>query len=270
MIDFERLERLEPELREEFLHAKPFPHVVIDDFLPQGTAEAVLEDFARTEAGWNHYRHYNEQKLAVTDLSLVRERIRALLDDLHSQRFRDLLSRVTGIDDLIGDPDLEGGCMHQTLPGGALNMHTDFLSHSRRRSWSRQLNLLLYLNKGWKREWMGDLELWDREFSTCVRKLPPEFNRCVVFRTSAESLHGHPHALACPPGESRKSIALYYFRDEGVEQRVAPTRYHPLPGDPARKRFLMAADSALVRVYAFLKRKTPLSDRMVSRVLKHF
>jgi len=31
---------------------------------------------------------------------------------------------------------------------GFLNLHVDFLSHTKNRHWSRQVNLLLYLNQG--------------------------------------------------------------------------------------------------------------------------
>ncbi len=268
MLDFERLERRVPELRTEFAQAKPFPHVVIDDFLPEGSAERALGDFEPGD-GWNHYRHYNENKLAITDFAALSEPTHELVAELHSARFLDFLAAVSGIDGLAGDPDLEGGCLHKVLPGGSLNVHSDFLSHSEHRSWSRQLNLLLYFNRGWQPEWRGDLEFWDRDVSTCSRAITPLFNRCVIFRTSEHSFHGHPSPLACPPGEARKSMALYYFRDEGVPQRVRPTHYCALPHDPPHRRALVAMDSALLRVYAMLKRSTPLTDRMVSRVLKH-
>ena len=268
MLDFERLERRVPELRTEFAQAKPFPHVVIDDFLPEGSAEQALRDFESGDR-WNHYRHYNENKLAITDFAALSEPTHRLVSDLHSTRFLAFLAAVSGIDGLAGDPDLEGGCLHKVLPGGSLNVHSDFLSHSEHRSWSRQLNLLLYFNRGWQPEWRGDLEFWDRDVSTCSRAIAPLFNRCVIFRTSEDSFHGHPSPLACPPGEARKSMALYYFRDEGVPQRVKPTRYFALPHDPPHRRALVAMDSALLRVYALLKRSTPLTDRMVSRVLKY-
>jgi len=58
------------------------------------------------------------------------------------------LEALTGIRELVFDPELEGGGLHQTLPGGFLNIHTDFLTHNKRRHWSRQVNLLIYLNRG--------------------------------------------------------------------------------------------------------------------------
>ena len=45
----------------------------------------------------------------------------------------------------------------------------------------------------------------------CEQKIAPLFNRVVVFNTDEDSYHGLPDPLMCPDGESRKSIALYYY-----------------------------------------------------------
>jgi hypothetical protein len=36
-------------------------------------------------------------------------------------------------------------------------------------------------------------------------------NRCVIFSTTSTSYHGHPEPVACPEGNARKSLALYYY-----------------------------------------------------------
>jgi Rps23 Pro-64 3,4-dihydroxylase Tpa1-like proline 4-hydroxylase len=267
-VDFERLERIAEERHPEFAAAAPYPHVVIDDFLPAATAEAVREEFDRTGDGWKHYNHYNERKLALTDVSLMLPHTRALFDALQSDRFVRIVERLTGIEGLLADPDLDGAGLHRCYSGGFLNLHTDFLSHTKNRHWSRQLNLLLYLNRDWPEAWNGSLELWDAELKSCVRKVAPVFNRCMIFHTCEGSYHGHPAPLACPEGESRRSIALYYFRDEGETRQLQSTYYRARPDDPFHKKLLVAADRTLLRAYSVLKRYTPLSDRVVSRILR--
>jgi hypothetical protein len=44
-----------------------------------------------------------------------------------------------------------------------------------------------------------------------VVTVEPVFNRMVIFTTSDTSYHGHPEPLRCPPGRSRRSLALYYY-----------------------------------------------------------
>jgi Rps23 Pro-64 3,4-dihydroxylase Tpa1-like proline 4-hydroxylase len=94
--------------------------------------------------------------------------------------------------DRLADPHLDGAGLHETLPGGFLNVHTDFLAHTTERTWRRELNLLLFLNEAWTPEDQGWLELWDATVSRCERRIEPRFNRCVVFRTSETSFHGVP------------------------------------------------------------------------------
>jgi hypothetical protein len=67
------------------------------------------------------------------------------------------------------------------------------------------------LNKDWKEEFGGHLELWNRDVRQCEAKILPLFNRLVVFGTTDFTFHGHPNPLQCPEGMTRKSLALYYF-----------------------------------------------------------
>jgi Rps23 Pro-64 3,4-dihydroxylase Tpa1-like proline 4-hydroxylase len=192
-----------------------------------------------------------------------------VIAELSSPEFIALLESLTGIDHLLADPDLDGGGLHETRPGGHLNVHTDFLSHTLRRTWSRQLNLLLFLNAEWPASYRGELELWDAAVRRCERRIAPVLNRCVIFRTSEQSFHGVPGGVACPEGRSRRSLALYYFRDEASPLSLRPTRYVPLPTDPPARRLLIYADRLAVRLYALMKRYTPIGDRVVSRILRH-
>jgi Rps23 Pro-64 3,4-dihydroxylase Tpa1-like proline 4-hydroxylase len=270
VLDYERLNRLAEKLRNDFASAQPFPHVVIDDFLPEETAEAVLAEFSETQEGWKHYHHYNERKLALTDLDQMRPHSRKVLEELQSQRLIDFIAKLSGLEGLLSDPQLEGAGMHMVQPGGYLNIHTDFLTHPKKRSWHRHINLLIYLNKDWRKEWNGNLELWDGEMTHCVQSVLPAFNRCVIFNTLPRSYHGHPHKLACPPGESRKHILLYYYSDEGKALELTSTDFQARPEDPAFKKALVAMDRGLIRLYTFLKGRTGLSDRIMDRLLRRF
>ena len=46
-IGFERLSELATQLHDDFRVAAPFPHVVIDDFLPIWVAEALAKEFTQ-------------------------------------------------------------------------------------------------------------------------------------------------------------------------------------------------------------------------------
>lgn len=270
LVNPDRLAKIAEARKGDFARAEPFPHIVLDDFLPPLVAEGLLSDFHEKRDGWKHYHHYNERKSAVTELDEMPPHTRTVMQDLLSQQMINFVAELTGITGLISDPDLEGAGMHRVEPGGHLNIHTDFLTHTKKRSWRREINLLIYLNKDWEDDWNGNLELWDAEMKSCVHSVPPAFNRCVIFNTIPGSYHGHPHKLACPPGENRKHILLYYYRDLGHTLELAPTDYQPLPSDSFSKKKLIALDGALLRLYTSLKGRTKLSDRAIAKILKYF
>jgi hypothetical protein len=98
-------------------------------------------------------------------------------------------------------------------------VHADFNRH-RDYGLDRRLNLLLYLNKDWRQEYGGELQLWDRDMKQCEAKVLPIFNRVMIFGTTDFTYHGHPDPLQCPEGMTRKSLALYYFSNGRPAEEV--------------------------------------------------
>lgn len=194
-----------------YIHAKPFPHIVFDNFFDPALLDRVLEEFPKPgEIRWQRFDNEHEIKLASAAEASFGAVTRLLLYHLNSITFLEFLSKVTGIDHLIADPGFEGGGLHQIVRGGKLGVHADFNKH-RKYNLDRRLNLLLYLNKNWREEYGGHLQLWDRDMTRCEAKVLPLFNRVMVFGTTDFTYHGHPDPLQCPEGVTRKSLALYYF-----------------------------------------------------------
>lgn len=195
----------------EYVGAQPFEHIVFDDFLPETVLDEVLDEFPAPDQGeWTAYESENELKLASRRDTPMGEATRELLGELNSAAFIDFLEELTGIAGLVPDPHFEGGGLHQIVAGGHLNVHVDFNRHPRT-GLQRRLNVLLYLNRDWEEQYGGALELWSSEQRRCEKRIAPLFNRLVVFSTTERSYHGHPEPLACPPGRTRKSLALYYY-----------------------------------------------------------
>lgn len=271
VIDLEGLAGIAELRHDEFVSADPYPYIVIDDFLPEEVAEEVLKEFDVVSEGWNHYHHYNEKKMGLTDVSKMGPVTQMVFATLQSRPFVEVIGKLTGIENLISDPELDGAGLHETRRGGFLNVHTDFLTHTTNRNWSRELNILIYLNKDWDEAWGGALELWDRDMTHCVNKVSPIFNRCVIFNTIEKSYHGHPHPMECPPDRSRRSIAHYLFREHATARPLQPTDYQPLPEDSAMKKILVSADRSAVRVYSVLKRYLRMKDGgIIDKILKKF
>jgi Rps23 Pro-64 3,4-dihydroxylase Tpa1-like proline 4-hydroxylase len=211
-------------LRERYASAQPFPHVVIDGLFDDAELDSVLRDFPSPDAmRWMKFDNPLEKKLGYFhETATISKTIREFLNVMNSFEMLQWLEEVTGIDGLIPDPYFGGGGLHQIEPGGFLKVHADFNVHPKLKL-DRRLNMLIYLNKNWREEWGGQLELWDREQRGAVERILPLFNRTVIFSTTDTSFHGHPHPLTSPPGVTRKSVSLYYYTaGRPAEERSAP------------------------------------------------
>ncbi len=233
-IDPDRLLRLGHELKDKYRTAQPFPHIAIDDFFPRDVVDAVHAEFPRPDqVAWQKFDNAQERKLASDKERALSPAARRLIWEMNSQVFLQFLEVLTGIPNLIPDPQLSGGGMHQIPRGGKLGVHVDFNKHGNY-GLDRRLNLLLYLNKDWREEYGGHLELWDREMKNCVTKILPIFNRVALFSTTEYSWHGHPNPLACPEGWTRKSLALYYYTNGRPAEELADTHstvFRTRPGE---------------------------------------
>ena len=223
----------------EYRSADPFPHIVIDDLLPEEALTRVRSEIPMpNDIRWTEFDDARGKKLASKAETQLGAATRFLLYQLNSSIFLEFLETLTGIRGLIPDPHLWGGGVHQIERGGFLKIHADFNRHPTL-NLDRRLNLLLYLNPGWQEEWGGRLELWNKDVTECRKKILPIFGRCVVFNTTDFSYHGHPDPLNCPDGETRKSLALYYYSNGRPREEIAASHYStPFRRRPGEKVFL--------------------------------
>ena len=182
---------------------------------------------------------------------------RALFSLLRSARFVRFLEELSSIERLVPDPAYEGSGLHITGDGGMLKVHHDFNFMQcaraagtplfeqclrpdailKERAMKRQLkgsqsvaaipirdvrlhrrvNVFVYLNPDWHDRYGGHLELWNRNMSSCERRILPSLGRLVVFSSSDFSYHGHPMPMSLPEGRSRRSAALYYYTHDRPE-----------------------------------------------------
>jgi hypothetical protein len=194
----------------------PFPHWIIDDLLPLEIAENLEKDFRKVKASeWEGYSYEMQTKFANTDIFSFPPSLKDFVLLLSTGNFLERLGNLTNIKKLISDPYLDGGGLHEIKSNGRLEVHADFSTH-RIMNLSRRLNLIYYLNPKWSADYGGDLVFFDKDGETPIKRIPPTFNRAVIFETLTDSFHGHPNPLTCPEHITRKSIALYYYTAERV------------------------------------------------------
>jgi len=243
--------------REGFLHAQPFKHVVIESFFEPSFAERLVAAFpvfnanlARTEMG------RVGGKAVHTDIGAISPVYQELYATISSKPFLELVSRLSGIPGLILDPKMYGGGTHENLHGQELDPHVDF-NYDEAQQLHRRLNLIVYLNKDWQREWGGALEIHSnpRDFSgNRFESYDPLFNRCVMFETNERSWHGFPK-IELPAGKrhlSRRSISIYLYTKDRPAEEIAPVHgtfyvQRPLPRHIATGRTLTEEDVAEIQ-----------------------
>lgn len=249
------LNNLAIKYRDAYSQAHPFPHIVIDDFLPTFILDNILKEFPKVDSvDWQKFENTAEKKLASKHELQMGEATRLLLYQLNSSIFIDFLESLTGINGIIPDPYFVGGGLHQIERGGYLKMHVDFNRHNKLRL-DRRLNFLLYLNKDWKEEYGGYLELWNTDMTRCEKKILPIFNRFVLFNTTDFSYHGHPEPLTCPEGQTRKSLALYYYTNGRPSEEISnphSTVFRTRPGEGLTKE-----TSSRIKAKTILKKLVP-------------
>ena len=236
------------DLATQFSDSKPYEHVVIHNFFKDSIANALCEEFPTPKSGaahdWKHYDNPIEQKYSLNNLSEL-PTTQGVFDALQSAASLQLFSSLTTIKDLEADPLLHGAGLHAYPCRGKLDVHLDYQIHPVTGR-ERRVNLIVYLNRDWKNEWGGELELWDAARSTCVEKINCGWNTAVLFRTSDLSYHGLPTPLKCPEGQFRKSLAIYYVSPPRAGLQPRPkAQFFPNP--------MQDVDSKLFRLYEIRK-----------------
>jgi hypothetical protein len=256
-------------LRGQFGTGRPFPFVKVENLLEPDFAAEVARAYPSFERATEHGRTFtalNEnRKVQITDPRLFPDPVRRLNEALAAPAFLADLSYITGIPDLLADPELDGGGMHLTGAGGRLDVHVDF-NYLKQRRLHRRINLLLYLNPDWDEGWGGQVQLWDREVKHCEHAFAPVLNRCIIFETSDISFHGVTPISAAAPC-ARRSFAAYYYtvaapaRWEGT---VHSTIFRARPEEVLRGYLLMPAQHLQHRLTDGARRLKKTVKRLIA------
>jgi len=236
-------------LQAAFASADPYPHIVIPNFFKESLAKELLAQFpvphVDPKTKWWAYNNPLEGKFACDDRSSMPPVFQDLFKLFNDDAFLELMKQVSGVRELEVDPHLHGAGVHYYPSGGTLDMHLDYMVHPKTGK-ERRLNLLVYLNEEWKKEYGGELLLMpageDGEMATTGqgKTVEPAFNQAILFRTTDLSWHGLPGNIASPVDVGRQSVAVYYVSEPrpGVTQRKK-ARFEAMPGveeGPGRKK----------------------------------
>lgn len=227
-------------LNKEFIKNIPYPHVLIRKFFTEEIANKLSEVFPSIDSEtWKKYNNPLEHKYSHNEISKLPEEYKKIFVLLQSDEFISLIKQITSIQNLENDPLLHGAGLHFYPNRGKLDLHLDYSLHPFLKK-ERRVNLIIYLNKNFKEQWGGQLELRSRDFNT-IKQVIPKFNSAILFQTSDDSVHGVPEEINCPEGEGRKSIAIYYIsepRNNIIIRKKAEFLEIPNENDQEKKKML--------------------------------
>ena len=258
------------QLRTSFTSANPVPHIVIDNFIDDAKAKSVLAaypDFDSALELGRTFKAVNERKkVQVSDSKKFHGPVAELNQALASPEFLADLAYITNIPSVLADEQLVGGGIHITGPGGHLDVHVDF-NFIEDRQLHRRLNLLLYLNEPWQKDWGGQFQLWDNEVKHCAATFDPIFNRCVIFETNEVSFHGVVPVSPKSPFPRRSFATYYYTREAPAHWPGAShsTIFKARPEERVKSMFLMPAEAAKNNIAASITNAKRGIKRLFSR-----
>jgi len=230
-------------LRDALIKADPFPHLVIDGLFSADLLELIVDEFDQmTPAYWRHSKCPDEStRRARFDASLP-PAADLYFNKIYSKEFVAFLCEILGVETLIPDPELIGGGLHESRAGDWFNIHVDFVRHGKTRL-KNEMVMITYLNKDWREEYGGALELWDSKTRTCAKTVVPVFGRTIIMKHTETSLHGHTKPICAPDDRPRRSIAAYYY---GSRQKVEATQRDRLASKFLQPRMTPVAKAKMV------------------------
>ncbi|CAN5157879.1 hypothetical protein BH20ACI1_BH20ACI1_22770 [soil metagenome] len=202
-----RLEGDAEEIRRDFLTEKETKtrFAAIDNLLPEDIARKFFDVFPPLEE-MRLMNSFREKKHTSKTLDKFDSLISDITFAFQDERVIEIVSKITGFEDVEGDPHLYAGGISAMSKGHFLNPHIDN-SHDYEQKNYRVLNLLYYISPDWKAENGGNLELWDDDVKKSV-EIPSLFNRLVLMSTNDKSWHSVNEVKA---DGVRCCISNYYF-----------------------------------------------------------
>jgi len=207
MINFDKLIKNKEKLRLEYLTAKPFPHLVLDNICDEVKLLNAYDSIPILDNKSRDYM-FASNKFEKSNYGEISPLLKELQDDLRSDKMNSFLSFITGRNVFV-DPKNHGGGLHQGRKSSFLDMHLDYNYHPINHTWWREVNLLLYMNKDWRQEYGGHLELKDLRTGD-EKRCDVAFNTLIIQQCHDYTLHGYK-PTNFPKDNFRTSIATYAF-----------------------------------------------------------
>jgi len=201
----------------------PFPHAIIDNFLPSDVYAKITEslnqvdDFKDIKKKFISHVEFNKNVYGDKDLSGI---LRLPINILGGVVIKDILEKYLNVQKLSSLCDWTdyGGYypFHSMKEDGILGSHVDH-SHSENGE-LHVANSIFFVSPKWESSWGGETLLFNNTGLKIIKKIIPQTNRLVLFIHSSSSFHG-VNKISSPAGSNRNSYYMdYYVHDKQLPQ----------------------------------------------------
>ena len=176
----------------DFKSAKPFPHIILDNFLDESFFQNLNIDKIKTnkQKGLLFNTEIETNKWTSKNVEL-NEGISKIVNELYTTDFINNLSKLSKIKDLfstnVGNTALAN--YHEMYESGFLGTHVDHSSEPNT-GLPHVLNIILYLSKNWKRSWGGSTMFANKKGTKIEKIIDYIPNRAVIFLHTPFTFHG--------------------------------------------------------------------------------
>ena len=156
------------------------------------------------------FKHNNKiVKYEFNDFSKFNSTFKKLYKELNSQHFLNILKKIFNVNKLYSDKRNFYSGISVSNKNSKLNEHIDFNYNNKLKRY-RYINLLLYLNKNFKKNDGGNF--FYRDYKTSKKKyIDPLFNNVVIFVTNKNIPHGFTIVK-----KKRISLNIYYYTKQNL------------------------------------------------------
>lgn len=234
--------------------SSPFKHIILDNIINNNLLNKAVEEIKSISLNDMQsdlvfgIENVQINKFCYRDFNKLTY-ITQIKNYFESQDFINWLQIITNINNLQKDTTYNGSGIHIIKQNGKLCIHSDFNRHKTSKKY-RRLNLLLYMNKDYKNNYNGHLELWNPEMTKCEVKIAPIFNRIVIFKVDDDANHGHPEPWN-GGNNDRISLALYYYTDDRPEHEKSEI-YNAVWKTPMKPKCYIIHNNTVGGAYKYL------------------
>ncbi len=179
-------------LTDAFWKAKPFPYVVIDNFLDKNDFKMLSESVLKFSSSPDYeFKNSIESGKAIYSNKNSPELVQRFVNTVSSHKFVNNLIDLTDAKEIISLTSLNDKhdafrYFHEMKDGGILGTHVD---HSMIEDHVHFLNSLFYITPEWSSEWGGNTEFFKYYGLIKGAEVKYKPNRLVLFLHSSKSFH---------------------------------------------------------------------------------